>query len=183
MKPQIQYPLRNTVFTGYSKMSIVVPKISIMETSPPKVGEDWPSMVRGEVYLDLETLPMHARREWAQVRQDDIVFLLYIKLSDKPTNGSGSETDYAKELGVRYVRSAEIAQVLDEEARPLKPGQEDVDGRYLVPRKRTLRLRLDARQWKEDNALAVAGKIEDVYDSINVVVRRKSEVCRTCYEF
>lgn len=179
MKPQIQYPLGNTVFTGYSKMSIVVPKISIMEISPPKVGEDWPSMVRGEVYLDLETLPMHARREWVQVRQDDIVFLLSIKLSDKSTNGGASETDYAKELGVRYVRSAEVAQVLDEEGRPLRSGQEDIDGRYLVPRKRTLRLRLDARQWKEDNALAVAGKIEDVYDSINVIVRRKSEVCRT----
>jgi intron-binding protein aquarius len=175
MKPQIQYPLGNTAFQGYSKMSIVVPKISIMEVSPPKVGEDWPSMIRAEVYLDLETLPLHARREWAQVRQDDVVFLLSVKLSEKASNGT-VENDYAKELGVRHVRSAEIAQVLDEEGRPLKPGQEDLDGRYLVPRKRTLRLRLDARQWKEDNALAVAGKIEDVYDSINVLVRRKLEV-------
>jgi intron-binding protein aquarius len=53
---------------------------------------------------------MHARREWAQVRQDDLIFLLSVKLSDKSTNGA-SETDYAKELGVQYVRSAEIAQV------------------------------------------------------------------------
>jgi intron-binding protein aquarius len=123
---------------------------------------------------------MHARREWAQVRQDDVVFLLNVRLSDKTTNGDGAEQDYAKELGVRCVRSAEIAQVLDDEGRPLRPGQEGLDGRYLVPRRRTLRLRLDARQWKLDNALSVAGKIEDVYDSINVVVRRKSEVFHTC---
>ena len=180
MKPQIQYPLGNTTFTGWSKMSIVVPKVSIMEISPPKVGEDWPSVVRGEVYLDLETLPMHARREWAQVRQDDVVFLLTVRLSDKTTNGEVAEQDYAKELGVRYVRSAEIAQVLDDEGRPLRPGQEGLDGRYLVPRRRTLRLRLDARQWKIDNALSVAGKLEDVYDSINVVVRRKSEAFLPC---
>jgi intron-binding protein aquarius len=180
MKPQIQYPSGDTAFTGWSKMSIVVPKVSIMEISLPKVGEDWPSMGRGEVYLDLETLPMHARREWAQVRQDDVVFLLSVRLSDKTTNGDGAEQDYAKELGVRTVRSAEIAQVLDDEGRPLRPGQEGLDGRYLVPRRRTLRLRLDARQWKLDNAFSVAGKIEDVYDSINVVVRRKSEVFHTC---
>jgi intron-binding protein aquarius len=175
MKPQIQFPLGNTIFGGYSKMSIVVPKISIMEISQPNVGEDWPSLVRGEVYLDLETLPMHARREWAQVRQDDVLFLVSVKMNDKTTNGDSS-TDYAKQLGVRYVRSAEVAQVLDEGGRPLRAGEEELDGRYLVPRKRTLRLRLDARQWKDDNALAVAGKIEDVYDSINVVVRRRSEV-------
>jgi len=155
-------------------MSIVVPKVSIMEVSPPRVGEDWPSLVRGEVYLDLETLPMNARREWAKVRQDDVVFLVSVKLRDKEMNGDGE--DYATSLGVRYVRSAVIAQVLDEEGRALRPGQEELDGRYLVPRRRTLRLFLDAKQWKEDNALAVAGKIEDVYDSINIVVRRKSEV-------
>lgn len=177
MKPEIQYPQGNTVFKGYSKMSIVVPKVSIMDIMPPKVGEDWPSQVNGEVYLDLETLPMHARREWAQVRQDDVVFLLSVRMTDKTTNGS-TVTDYAKELGVRFVRSAEIAQVLDEEGRPLKHDREDLDGRYLVPRKRTLRLRLDARQWKEDNKLSVAGKMEDVYDAINVVVRRRSEVFR-----
>lgn len=158
-------------------MSIVVPKVSIMEVSPPRVGEDWPSLVRGEVYLDLETLPMNARREWAQVRQDDVVFLVSVKLRDKDMNGDGE--DYAGSLGVRYVRSAVVTQVLDEEGRALRPGQEELDGRYLVPRRRTLRLFLDAEQWKEDNTLAVAGKIEDVYDSINIVVRRKSEVfCR-----
>jgi intron-binding protein aquarius len=179
MKPEIQYPHGNTVFKGYSKMSVVVPKVMIMDITPPKVGEDWPSQVSGEVYLDLETLPMHARREWAQVRQDDVLFLLSVKMTDKTTNGNtngNTETDYAKELGVRFVRSAEIVQILDEEGRALKHDREDSDGRYLVPRKRTLRLRLDARQWKEDNKLSVAGKMEDVYDSINVVVRRRSEV-------
>jgi intron-binding protein aquarius len=156
-------------------MAVVVPKVSVMEIIPPKVGEEWPSLVRGEVYLDLETLPMHARREWAQVRQDDLLFLLSVKMTDTTTNGS-TDADYANELGIRAVRSAEVAQVLDEEGRPLKGAQEDLDGRYLVPRKRTLRLRLDARQWKDDNARSVAGKIVDVYDSINVIVRRKSEV-------
>ena len=156
-------------------MAIVVPKVLIMEVLPPKVGEEWPSQVRGEVYLDLETLPKHARREWAQVRQDDVLFLLSVKLSDKTTNGA-TETSYAKQLGIQHVRSAEVAQVLDENQRPLKGDRLDDDGRFLVPRKRTLKLRLDAKQWNEDNALAVAGKIEDVYESINVVVRRRSEV-------
>ena len=178
MRPEIEYPAGNTVFKGYSKMSIVVPKIHIMEISPPKVGEDWPSQVRGEVYLDLETLPTHARREWAQVKQDDVLFLLSVKLSDKTANGT-TETSYEKRLGVQHVRCAEVAQVLDENQRPLKSDRLDDDGRFLVPRKRTLKLRLDARQWKEDNALAVAGKIEDVYDSINVVVRRRSEVFKS----
>lgn len=156
-------------------MAIAVPKVLIMEVLPPKVGEEWPSQVRGEVYLDLETLPKHARKEWAQVRQDDVLFLLSVKLSDKTTNGA-TETSYAKQLGIQHVRSAEVAQVLDENQRPLKGDRLDDDGRFLVPRKRTLKLRLDAKQWNEDNALAVAGKIEDVYDSINVVVRRRSEV-------
>ena len=163
-------------------MSIVVPKVSIMEVQPPRVGEEWPSLVRGEVYLDLETLPKHARREWAQVRQDDVLFLVSVKLSEKTTNGTMAKVeDYAKDLGIQYVRSAEVLQVLDEEGRPLRQGQDDLDElKYLVPRKRTLRLRIDAKQWKEDNALSVAGKIEDVYDSINLVVRRRSEVIIRC---
>jgi len=144
-----------------------------MEISPPKVGDSFPSMVRGEVYLDLESLPIHARREWSSIRQGDVIFLLSVKLEEN--NGDNVTTDLKRELGIRFIRSAEIAQVLDEEGRPLKHG-EDFDGRYLVPRKRTLKLRLDAQQWKEDNALSVAGKQEDVYDSINVIVRRRQEV-------
>jgi intron-binding protein aquarius len=143
-----------------------------MEISPPKVGDEFPSMVRGEVHLDLESLPLHARREWSQIRQNEVIFLLSIKLEEP----KGEQTMLEK-LGIRFIRSAEVAQVLDEEGRPLKYDQRgDLDGRYLVPRKRTLRLRLDARQWKEDNVLSVSGKQEDIYDSINVVVRRRQEV-------
>lgn len=161
-------------------MAIQVPKISIMEISPPKVGDSFPSMVRGEVYLDLESLPINARREWSSIRQDDVIFLLSIKLDEKSNGDTATTTtdkiELSKELGIRFIRSAEIAQVLDEEGRPLKFEQQGLDGRYLVPRKRTLRLRLDARQWKEDNLLSVAGKQVDVYDSINVIVRRRQEV-------
>ena len=179
LNPEIQYPLGNTVFKGWSKMAIIIPKVSIMEVQPPRVGEEWPSLVRAEVFLDLETLPKHARREWAQVRQDDVLFLLSIKLSEKTTNGGSTTEDHTKNLGIQYIRSAEVMQVLDEEGRQLR-GNEDLDEiRYLVPRKRTLKLRLDAKQWKEDNALFVAGKNDDIYESMNVLIRRRSEVCQS----
>ena len=163
-------------------MSIIVPKVNVMEIQPPNVGESYPSNVRGEVYLDLESLPMYARREWATIRVDDVVFLLSVKLEDgsKKKNGAVKEEDDAgttmKQLGIRWIRTAEISQILDESGRALKQGNDDLDGRYLVPRKRMLGLRLDAQQWKEDNEATVAGKMEDVYDSINIIVRRRADV-------
>jgi intron-binding protein aquarius len=176
LNPEIQYPLGNTIFKGWSKMAIKIPKVSVMEVQLPRVGEEWPSLVRGEVDLDLETLPKHARREWAQVRPDDVLFLLSIKLSEKTTNGTAAKEDYAKNLGIQHIRSAEVMQILDEEGRQLR-GTEDLDEiRFLVPKKRTLKLQLDAKQWNEDNALFVAGKSDDIYDSMNVLIRRRSEV-------
>jgi intron-binding protein aquarius len=169
MKPRLQYPAGTTVFQGYSKMAITIPKIVVTEVLPPNVGEDWPSLVKGEVFLDLETLPKHARREWAQIREGDMVFSVKVQVTD------GDKKDYAAEMGVRVIRTAEVVQVLDEEGRPMRMMDED-DERYLVPRRRTLRLRLDARQWKEDNAAFVEGKSEDVYESINALIRRRPEV-------
>lgn len=178
MRPEIQYPSGSTVFNGYSKMSIIVPKVSVMEISPPRVGESFPSLVKGEVYLDLESLPMHARREWATVRVDDVIFLLSVKLEEDKKNGVVKEEDVgmARSLGIRWVRTAEVSQILDESGRALRQGNDDLDGRYLVPRKRTLELRLDARQWREDNEATVTEKMQDVYDSINIVVRRRADV-------
>jgi intron-binding protein aquarius len=179
MRPEIQYPHGTTVFNGYSKMSIIVPKVNVIEIQPPKVGESYPASVRGEVYLDLEPLPMHARKEWASIRVGDVIFLLSVKL-EEGKNGAvrdeGREGALARSLGIRWIRTAEISQILDESGRALKQGNDGFDGRYLVPRKRTLGLRLDARQWKEDNEASVAGQMEDVYDSINIVVRRRADV-------
>jgi intron-binding protein aquarius len=177
MRPEIAYPEGTTLFRGYSKMAILVQKVNVMEIQPPRVGESVPALVSGEVYLDLESLPKHARREWSTIRVDDVIFLLSVKLED-PKNGAktGVEDGGARAVGVRWVRTAEISQILDENGRVMRQANDDFDGRYLVPRKRTLGIRLDARQWKEDNEASVSGKMEDVYDSINIVVRRRADV-------
>jgi intron-binding protein aquarius len=178
MRPEIAYPAGDTVFRGYSKMAILVQKVNVMEIQPPRVGESVPALVRGEVYLDLESLPKHARREWSTIRVDDVIFLLSVKLED-PKNGAKNRVESdggARAVGVRWVRTAEISHILDENGRVMRQANDDLDGRYLVPRKRTLGIRLDARQWKEDNEASVSGKMEDVYDSINIVVRRRADV-------
>ncbi|KAK5108344.1 hypothetical protein LTR62_008373 [Meristemomyces frigidus] len=165
----------STRFEGFSKMAIPISKPAIIQTQPPRVGEDVPGEVQVEVSLDVSRLQPGLRREWESFRQDDVVYLLAVQPAEtekRLTNGLSLQTP-AEKAGVKVLRCAEVIHILDDQGRALRRdqiarGREDEFDR---PKKRRLLLRLDAAAYHLDRAHADAGK-GDVLDSINVVVRR-----------
>jgi intron-binding protein aquarius len=145
----------------------------ILEILPPLVGDDKPSAVRAEITLDVKGLTDNIRREWDSLRPDDVIFLLALEpvgQENMVANGgaAGPESD---RLGLKYVRAAEIIQVLDENGRTLRDQGSGANS-HGRPRIRRLHVNLDATAFKEDTGRAAKGK-PDIYESINVIVRRR----------
>ncbi|CZT52224.1 related to NAM7-nonsense-mediated mRNA decay protein [Rhynchosporium secalis] len=161
-----------TSFDGFSRMALPITKPSILEVVPPLVGDDKPSAVRAEISLDVSRLADNVRREWESLRPDDVIFLLAIQATDSSKmimNGGDVPSD-AQKLGLKYVRAAEVIQVLDDKGRSLRD-QNNQNG-HGRPRLRRLHVKIDAAMYKQDQERVAKGK-PDIYESVNVIVRRR----------
>jgi intron-binding protein aquarius len=162
----------NTRFEGFSKMALLISRPSILEAVPPLVGEDKPSAVRAEITLDVKGLADNIRREWDSLRPDDVIFLLGVDPDGAKVSSNGAATSHdAHKLGLKCVRAAEITQILDENGRPVRDQSGQVNG-HGRPRVRRLQVKLDSTAYKNDMEAVAKGKA-DIYESINVVVRRR----------
>lgn len=133
---------------------------------PALVGEDQPSMVRAEVSFDVRQMGEGVRREWDSLRPGDVVFLMVIEAPpahDKANGGSAQSEP--EQLGVKFVRSAEIIQITDEK------GRHSRDGAGRLDNKRNMQLKLDSRTYAKDAEQTEAGKL-DVYGHVNLLLRR-----------
>lgn len=147
---------------------------SIIDVAPPKVGHERPEFVRAEIGLDVRRLADSVRREWESLKQDDVIFLLAVEPLEgahRLTNGHSTQAGQARS-GLKFLRTAEIVQVQDGNGRPIRENI-DRDGQgYRRPQRLRLLVNLDATAYKSDNERKSKGTI-DVYESINVIVRRK----------
>ena len=156
-----------TTFAGSSKMALPIAKPTILDVTPPLVGDDVPSAVRAEVVIDLRRLSDHVRREWEALRPDDVLFLLAVDGSkSKKTMNGGAPLTEAEKLGLVSVRAAEVVQILDDKGRPIRDAQAYFDGHNRSYTRR-IQLKLDAASYKQDTE----GK-KTIYDGINLVLRR-----------
>jgi intron-binding protein aquarius len=168
---------KHVAFEGFSRMAMPVAKPAIIDVAPPKVGSVTPAYVRAEVALETSRLTDNVRREWEELRPQDVVFLLAIRPSNKPakTLTGGRERNSNADVNISLVRAAEVVQVLEENGRPLRAftsGQ--ANGSYQNrPRLRRLLLNIDVKAYNSD--IAKTGVTNaDIYSSINLIVRRKS---------
>ncbi|KAF2457974.1 hypothetical protein BDY21DRAFT_379029 [Lineolata rhizophorae] len=199
---QLQGSITN--FTGNYRMALPIAKPAILDVAPAKVGEMMPAHVKAEVILDVSRMNYHVRSEWETLRLDDVVFLCAVHPPEKENkkrsgrkdgdrkmdeadeaamayldevvrNGSkGPDKSEAEKLGLKYLRCAEVAQILDEKGKPLREftDQQQQQREFYRPRQRRLILRLDAAAFKTDKEVVAKGK-PDVYESINLIVRRR----------
>ncbi|KAH6654447.1 hypothetical protein BKA67DRAFT_535769 [Truncatella angustata] len=161
-----------TKFSGFSKMALPTSKPSILEVIPPLVGEKKPSMVRAEISIDVRRLSDHVRREWDSLRPDEVIFLVSVDASmpQTATNGETIPLSEAEKLGLIVVRSAEVAQIMDDKGRSIKDPSTHAHGGNRSPTRR-IQVKLDANAYQCDMDDASAGK-PDVYEKINLIVRR-----------
>lgn len=160
-----------TMFDGFSKMALPITKPSILEVVPALVGDDKPSAVRAEIALDVSRLSENIRREWESLRPDDVIFLLAVQAPDdsRIITDEGETASDAQKLGLKYLRAAEVIQVLDDKGRSLRDNMQNGHG---APRLRRIHVKIDAAVYRDDIARASAGK-PDIYENMNLVVRRK----------
>lgn len=163
MQPRASRDGKSLSFDGFSRMAIPISKPAIIEVAPPKVGLASPAFVRAEIAIEVGRLADHVRREWESLRPEDVVFLMAVQ-PNSPIQGEGP--------GLTYLRTAKVAQVLDENNRPLREPQFGTNGYASRPRLRRLLVDLDAATFKEDRDRVLQGK-QDIYPFINVVARRK----------
>jgi intron-binding protein aquarius len=144
-----------------------------LETVPPLVGHDQPSVVLAEIELDFSRGTENVRREWDSLRPDDVIFLLAMHANDDSkmaTNGSTAPSE-AHRLGLRFLRAAEITQVLDDKGRSIRDHTSGSNGNGR-PRARKLHVRLDAVMFRQDLDQVSSGK-PDIYQGMNLVIRRR----------
>ncbi|KAL8835547.1 MAG: hypothetical protein Q9170_003280 [Blastenia crenularia] len=175
LQPQATQLPNKVRFDGFSRMAIPISKPAIIERAPPKVGRDTPAFVRAELGLDVSKLAESVRREWESLRQDDVIYLLAVDGPDTSRNLTNGHAAHAtsRDSGIRFLRAAEVEQVLDDDGRIVRDVPDNtVNGYIKRPRLRRLLVKLDAAAYKSDVARKSEGQ-PNVYESINLIVRRK----------
>ncbi|KAI1180416.1 hypothetical protein F4777DRAFT_598351 [Nemania sp. FL0916] len=171
LRPEIRLS-GETGFAGTSKMALPISRPSILEVVPPLVGEDKPSVVRAEISLDFRRLGDRIRREWDSLRPDDVVLLVAVDATAQTaaTNGNSNSVSEANKLGIITVRTAEVAQILDDKGKSIRDPSAYFNGTNRSSTRR-MQLRLDPKMHKEDMERVSKGR-PDVYERINLIVRR-----------
>ncbi|OLL23596.1 Intron-binding protein aquarius [Neolecta irregularis DAH-3] len=148
-------------------------------SSRPAVGEEHPAYVRAEVQLELDRIDESIRREWENLKPGDSVFLMAIQGIDAIEMNFPEMSDpcYLEKVGLKFIRCAQVDEILDQEGRPLKIAQqlarEDELEMVKMGRRRLLRVKLDTLSFYRDQQ---SGQTDDtdVYAQLNVIMRRKS---------
>lgn len=182
LQPKLLFPKMETQFTGSSTMALVISKPSILEVAPPRVGEDRPAYVRAEININVGHLNDRARKEWEKLGPGDVIFLANVRGYDEEEQrlrgleGIKTEQTPAEKYGIRRLRSAEVIQVLDHDGRPLTKDVQFIKDDLAVPNYgRRVHVRIDPDAYLVDAENVKNGK-PDVYESMNVLIRRKGMV-------
>ncbi|XP_019858857.1 PREDICTED: intron-binding protein aquarius isoform X2 [Amphimedon queenslandica] len=167
MKPWIN-PEGETHFAGWARMGQPIVRFSIVEVGQPKVGENRPSRVKGDVKFPISKDSVGA--EWEGLKKHDVCFLVSIRANMGINDTFSAEKNFATQIGVQYVRGCEVEGMLDSEGKVIEEGP---DPKPVVKGDtRTFRVWLDTNQYQQDMERVVRGE-EDVYETFNIFVRRK----------
>ena len=161
-------------YDGFSKMALPISKPAVVEIGQTHVGSDRPSFVRAEIILDVTHLKDNVRGDWDSLHSGDVVFLVALKANnDAPASTNqraGSRSD--QDVGVRYVRGAEIFQVRDGNGHPIRNMPTGQTNGHIsrAPQRRVL-LNLDPVAYKADLDRVASGK-PDIYPTMDLIIRR-----------
>ena len=160
------------LFNGWARMAQPITSFSIVEVAKPNIGEKQPSRVRADVTLNL-SLKESVKEEWQKLRKHDACFLLTVRPPLNTVPGGYDYTDdFRRQVGLVCVRGCEVEGMLDENGRVIEEGPEPPP--VMQGDTRVFRVLLDCNQYQQDmEKVAAAAGGEDVYETFNVLMRRK----------
>nr|XP_027195833.1 RNA helicase aquarius-like [Dermatophagoides pteronyssinus] len=157
------------MFGGWSRMAIPIDSFHITEIGQAKIGEDKPSRVRGEIIVNLN-VKKSIKNEWESLRKHDVCFLITVRPETKFGTQYNYNEPFIPQVGLTYVRGCEIEGMLDVQGRLVDETVANERPQFDTDY-RTYRVLLDQNQFKIDNENS--NQFNDIYDSFNVLVRRK----------
>ncbi|KAG9303733.1 hypothetical protein G9A89_018630 [Geosiphon pyriformis] len=176
LAPRIAYPISRTEFTGWARMAVEVDRFSIVEVSKPNLGEEHPSLVKADVTFNLGRYTESIRNEWDSLKQHDVLFLMTIEADEQTAEKYRDDLPFRQHFGLKYVRGCEVSEIIGDDGKPIdevgKPRIEDRKPK-ISGNMRTLRVLLDTNQYKLDMDRYSKEKDEDVYETFNILMRRK----------
>lgn len=142
------------------------------------MGEEKPSRVRADVGFKINKFTNTIRKEWDNLRKHDVMFLLTIQAIEKSCDKLQDNEDFKTHYGIKYVRGCEIVDVIGKDGRVIDENsryhQKD-DASNWKGTDRTIRLELDANQYKLDMDKYNSKKAGDIHQTFNILVRRKPQ--------
>ncbi|KFM82461.1 Intron-binding protein aquarius, partial [Stegodyphus mimosarum] len=164
-----QTEVGDVMFGGWARMAQPITTFSIIEVGRPNIGEKQPSRVKADVTVTLSTRH-DIKSEWEALRKHDVCFLVTVKPKSLPGTAYDPKEPFVSQVGLTYVRGCEIEGMLSPTGKVIEEGPEPKP--EFEGDKRTFRVWLDCNQYRLDMLNAVGGK-EDVYETFNVIIRRK----------
>lgn len=162
-----------TIFTGWARMALPIGNFQVTKVTKPNVGEVVPAQVLAEIEISLRDLRPDARQEWDEIRKHDVLYLLTIRspVSEGERFVLDPKKDFCDQVGLIYARGCEVDERLDEQGKVIP----EWEPRRVKGTERKFRLLMDSQQYQMDTAKMVREGAEDVYETFNLLVRRKSK--------
>ncbi|KAF9951183.1 hypothetical protein BGZ70_001099 [Mortierella alpina] len=166
-----------TVFSGWSRVAAPVSYFKIVEQAKPNLGEDRLSSITADVTFNVRKYTDAIQAEWEAIREHDILFLLTIEAHDDIDEQWDGKESFRRHYGLKYVRGCEVVSVIGPNGKPFdyKRSDPQMIQDHRTGNTRTFRIALDANQYKIDQDNANKNGGQDVYQTFNVLLRRKPQ--------
>ncbi|KAF9207400.1 hypothetical protein BGZ49_000487, partial [Haplosporangium sp. Z 27] len=166
-----------TAFSGWSRVAAPISFFKMVEVAKPNLGEDRPSMITADVTFNVRKYTDAIQAEWEAIREHDILFLLTIEAHDDIDEQWDGKVSFRKHYGLKYVRGCEVVSVIGANGKPFdyKKSDPQMIQDHRTGNTRTFRVALDANQYKIDQNNSHKNGTPDVYQTFNVVLRRKPQ--------
>ncbi|KAG0259623.1 hypothetical protein BG011_002514 [Mortierella polycephala] len=166
-----------TVFSGWSRVAAPISYFKMVELAKPKLGEDRLSLITADVTFNVRKYTDAIQAEWEAIREHDILFLLTIEAHDDIDEEWDGKESFRRHYGLKHVRGCEVVSVIGPNGRPFdyKKSDPQLIQDHRTGNTRTFRVALDANQYKIDQEMAKKTGGRDVYQTFNIVLRRKPQ--------
>ncbi|KAF9428467.1 hypothetical protein BGZ94_002300 [Podila epigama] len=166
-----------TVFSGWSRVAAPISYFKMVELAKPNLGEDRLSKITADVTFNVRKYTEAIQAEWEGIREHDILFLLTIEAHDDIDETWDGKVSFRKHYGLKYVRGCEVVSVIGPNGKPFDSKKSDPQliQEHRRGNTRTFRVALDANQYKIDQDQLKKNGGQDVYQTFNVVLRRKPQ--------
>jgi intron-binding protein aquarius len=149
----------------------------MVELGKPNLGEDRLSKVTADVTFNVRKYTDAIQMEWEAIREHDILFLLTIEAHESMGEQWDGKGSFRKHYGLKHVRGCEVVSVIGPNGKPFdyKKSDPQMIQEHRTGNTRTFRVALDPNQYKIDQDLAKKNGGQDIYQTFNIVLRRKPD--------